>query len=351
MDRDRMGNRRASILATAAVLFGGWACGIADDGKPESKSKAPQIPQRLPMKTLGGMQFWGDVHFFRGWRIQQNVFTKHFRLLDADNYRHAAGSLDECKAALEKIKKEQKLPPMSGKAVILIHGIIRSSKSLDWLHKPLEKDGYTVIRFDYPSTRVTIEESAAHLNSVIRSLKDIEEINFIVHSMGGLVVRASLAKHTDKRIKRMVMVGVPNLGAKMANQFKSLGLFKAIMGPAGQQLISGPDAPVSKLPTPQFEFAIVAGARGTENGFNPLIPGDDDGTVSVASTRLPGAADFMTVPVLHSFLMLSERASNGAMHFIKTGRLREDGEPQPIPKKEKTKVPKPEATSSADKSS
>lgn len=303
------------------------------------------------MKTLGGMQFWGDVHFFQGWRIQKNVFTKHFRLLDSDNYRHAAGSLDECKAALEKIKKEQKLPPMSGKAVILIHGIIRSSKSLDRLREPLEKDGYTVICFDYPSTRVTIEESGEHLNSVMKSLDGIEEINFIVHSMGGLVVRASLAKHADKRIKRMVMLGVPNLGAKMADQFKALGLFKTIFGPAGQQLVSGPDAPVSKLPTPQFEFAIVAGARGTDNGFNPLIPGDDDGTVSVASTRLPGATDFMTVPVLHSFLMYSERASNGAMHFIKTGRLREDGERQPISKKEKTKEPKSVPASSAKKSS
>ena len=41
-----------------------------------------QVQKPCTRKTLGGRQFWGDVHYFRGWRIQQNVFTKHYRLLD-----------------------------------------------------------------------------------------------------------------------------------------------------------------------------------------------------------------------------------------------------------------------------
>ena len=81
------------------------------------------------MKTLGGMQFWGDVSWFRGWRIQQNVLTGHFRLLDKDNFRHASGTLSECRKKLNAAKKELKLPPMKGKVVIVVHGIFRSSKS------------------------------------------------------------------------------------------------------------------------------------------------------------------------------------------------------------------------------
>ena len=37
-----------------------------------------QAEEAIRPKTLGGRQFWGDVHHFQGWRIQQNVFTKHF---------------------------------------------------------------------------------------------------------------------------------------------------------------------------------------------------------------------------------------------------------------------------------
>lgn len=283
------------------------------------------------MKTLGGRQFWGDVAFFRGWRIQKNVFTGHYRLIDPGDERHASGSLETCRRELDAIKQRLKLQPMSGRAVILIHGIIRSSKSFSSMQRALEAEGVTVVGFDYPSTRLSIADSAEHLNQVIESLDGIEQIDFVVHSMGGLVVREWLQKHGDPRIGRMVMLGVPNLGAKMANHLKDVGLYKFVMGPAGQQLIEGDQSYIAGLPTPVFPFAVIAGARGTEDGFNPLIPGDDDGTVSVDATRLPGAADFMTVPVLHSFLMGNKDVIAATRRFLSTGQLREHGDPAPIP--------------------
>ena len=43
------------------------------------------LPMRrvnVPILTLGDKQFWGDVFVHAGWRIQENVFTGHYRLLD-----------------------------------------------------------------------------------------------------------------------------------------------------------------------------------------------------------------------------------------------------------------------------
>ena len=285
----------------------------------------------VPIKTLGGLQFWTDIHFFHDWRIQKNVFTGHCRLLDGKNYRHAWGTFSDCLGRLEEIRREQQLPPMSGRAVVLVHGIVRTSQSMKAMREPFEQAGYRVFSFGYPSTQITIEESADLLHRAVSSLEGIQEINFVVHSMGGLVVRAMLAKHEDKRIRRIVMLGVPNLGAHMADRLKGLSLYRAIFGPAGQQLVTDPDGLIAKLPAPKCEFAIIAGARGTENGYNPLIPGDDDGTVALSSTRLPGAADFMTVSCLHSFLMYSREAIEAAVRFIQTGCLRASGQRQPIP--------------------
>jgi hypothetical protein len=129
----------------------------------------------------------------------------------------------------------------------------------------------------------------------------------------------------------MVMLGVPNLGARFANLVQQNPLYRFIYGPAGQQLIEDPEGFIAGLPTPDFEFAVVSGARGTENGWNPLIPGDDDGTVSVDNTRLPGARDFLSVPVLHSFLMADDRVIEATCRFLETGCLHEDGECRPIP--------------------
>ncbi|HUE16595.1 MAG TPA: alpha/beta fold hydrolase [Planctomycetaceae bacterium] len=284
------------------------------------------------MKTLGGRQFWADVRFCRGWRIQRNVFTSNFRLLDAKDHRHAFGSLETCQGKLHEIRKSLGMTPMSGKAVIAIHGILRSPKTFALMRPALEKAGYTVVGFNYPSTRIPIGEVANDLKQVIESLDGIEEINFVVHSLGGLVTRAYLKHYGDPRIKRMVMLGVPNRGAELADLLRKNYAFRLIFGPAGQQLVTDQNGVIPTLPIPEFEFAVVAGGRGRGAGFNPLIPGDDDLLVAVASAQLPGAADSMTIRALHSFLPANAEVIDATVRFLQMGRLRKTGEPQPIPR-------------------
>ncbi len=306
--------------------------GADDVTDTEDADSTEDIERNLTMKTLGGRQFWGDITFFQGWRIQHNVLTGHYRLLDDKDYRHESGTLQECRDKLDEVKRTYNLQPMKGKAAIVIHGIVRSSKSMSKIRARLEKDGYTVVSFDYPSTRVPITESAEYLHKVIESLEGIEQIDFVVHSMGGLVVRAYLHKHHDKRIGRMVMMGVPNLGAEMADKFQKNLIFRAVLGPAGQQLVTDADGLIATLPVPDFEFGVIAGSRGTESGYNPLIPGDDDGTVRLESTRLAGAADFITVRSLHSMMMRNAEAIECSARFLKEGHFRESGQPEPIPR-------------------
>jgi pimeloyl-ACP methyl ester carboxylesterase len=326
--------RLLRLAVLVAVLFHSGESSAQDSTDPDGAGVElmPEGSTRwnVPTPTLGGRQMWGDVLYFRGWRIQQNALSKHFRLLDPDDVRQAWGTREECAAALEQIKRDQDLPPMQGRAVVVIHGIIRSSKSFAQLRVKLEERHVTVVGFDYPSTQVPIEESADYLRQMLQSLEGIEQIDLVVHSMGGLVLRTYLRDHRDPRFHRMVMLGVPNLGARMANIVQQNPLYRLIFGPAGQQLIEDPEGYIAGLPTPDFEFAVIGGARGTENGWNPLIPGDDDGTVSVDNTRLPGAADFMTAPVLHSFLMTNEDVVAATCRFLETGCLHEDGICRPI---------------------
>jgi len=303
---------------------------------PDSKaedlalSDLVQSLQKTATKTLGGRQFWSDIRFFRGWRIQQNVFTDHCRLLDTDDHRHSTGSLEECEAALKTVREEQQLPPMNGRAVILVHGLIRSSRSFHAMAVRLEAEDCTVVRFDYPSTRSSIPESAECLAQVIQSLEGIDRIDLVVHSMGGLVLRCYLKDHSDDRIHRAVLLGVPNHGARIADRLHTNMLFRAISGPAGQQLTSGAESLIAELPVPDFEFGVVAGGRGSIKGFNPLLNGDNDSTVTVRSARLKGATDFTLQPVIHSFLMSDRRCVNAVETFLEHGRFDLEREPQPI---------------------
>ena len=131
----------------------------------------------------------------------------------------------------------------------------------------------------------TIEQAAGYLHSLIESLTDVSKISFVAHSMGGLVVRRYLQDHSDPRIHRMVMLGTPNSGAELADMLKQNMIFQTVYGPAGQELVTDPGGTIGTLPTPTFEFGVIAGGKGDARGFNPLLPGDDDGTVTITSAR------------------------------------------------------------------
>ena len=111
------------IFARSATLVGRlWA------GEPTDQ------PLNVPLPTMGGKQFWADELFFHQWHIQRNVLTGHYRLSDEEDIRRAWGTLADCRTALEQIKREQHLPPMRGKAVILLHGLFRSHDSMAGWH-------------------------------------------------------------------------------------------------------------------------------------------------------------------------------------------------------------------------
>ena len=79
------------------------------------------------------------------------------------------------------------------------------------------------------------------------------------------------------------------------------------------------------LPIPSGEFGIIAGGLGDGEGYNPLLPGDDDGTVRVEETMLPGAADFILIRSTHTLILFEEETARQTIHFLKTGMFKRSG--------------------------
>ena len=281
----------------------------------------------IAVKTLGGRQFWGDVSFFRGWRVQQNIVTGHFRLLDARDCRRAWGSRRECENHLGVVRQQN--ASMTGHAVVLLHGLFRSSKSMARIGRRLQADGLFVVPFDYPSTRAGLGACAAFLEQVVRSLEGVERISFVGHSMGGLVVRRWMADFGDERVCRLVMLGTPNRGAEIAERLRRFMVARMVAGHALCDLVPGPGSEIQKLPIPSVPFAVIAGARGCSSGFNPLVSGDDDGVVAVESAQLEGAEVSLQVPVLHSFLPFDGRVIEAVSGCI-AGWFRDENSALPL---------------------
>ena len=291
--------------------------------------------------TRGGTQFWADELFLRDWHIQRNALTGHCRLLDGQNKRHAWGTFAHCRTKLEEIKKEQKLKPYTGKAVICLHGLGRGPAAMKKMKTFLEQDGkYVVYNVAYPTTQAGVGQHAKNLDAIIRNLEGVEEINFVAHSLGNLVIRHYLADQTDeehglkpdKRIKRIVMLGPPNQGTELATKYGKNWAWKALAGAAGQQLGRDWDKLEKKLATPHCQFGIIAGGKG-KDGFNPLLTGDDDGVVRVEETKLAGARDFAVAPVVHMFLKDDATVQEYTLRFLQKGYFISEEKRRPIGKK------------------
>ena len=45
------------------------------------------LDAKLPSQTMGGRVWWQDIKESRGYRIQQNMISRHYRILDAEDRR------------------------------------------------------------------------------------------------------------------------------------------------------------------------------------------------------------------------------------------------------------------------
>lgn len=279
----------------------------------------------VPKPTLGGSQFWGDVHVFHDWRIQQRVGEERYRLLSPREFCYAEGTFGQCRARLEQVKLEENLGPMRGRAVVILHGLVATRWTMRLLAEHLENEGhYTIVNVEYPSTRQTMAEHAKALARVVEGLPEIEQLNFVGHSMGNIVIRHYLADmqkqygRQDPRLGRVVMIAPPNHGSLTAARWSDNSAFKTILGRSGRQLGAEWSWLESDLITPPCQFGIIAGGRG-KGGFSPFLPGDDDGRICVETTKLAGACDFVVVSNIHEFIGNDPRTFDYVSKFLDEG--------------------------------
>lgn len=223
-------------------------------------------------------------------------------------------------------------PPESpGETVVLVHGYGRTEISMSVLGLRLSSAGFHVVNVGYPSTRQPLEELVVTLAEEVEACcaNRIHELHFVTHSLGGLLVRRYLAQYSPKHRGRVVMLSPPSQGSELIDALAESPLLLELLGPTGARLGTDSTAIPSQLGPAEFELGIIAGNRSLNVVTSWLIPGPDDGKVSVERARLESAAHFLVLPATHTFIMNRADVAEECVHFLRHGRFsNEEEEPR-----------------------
>ena len=214
---------------------------------------------------------------------------------------------------------ERSLRGAEPEAAILVHGLWMRPWVMGFLARRLRQRGFRVWAFAYRSVRGGLAENAQALARFAASVRS-PVLHFVGHSLGGLVIAASLHAHPEPRPGRVVFIGSPFRGSAAGRRLARNRAGAAALGRSMGQWLRM--RPLAEWANPH-ELGVIAGESelGLGRLIEPALERPSDGAVAVAETDVPGAADRIVLPVSHSGMLVSSRVAEQVAAFLRHGRF------------------------------
>jgi triacylglycerol lipase len=193
------------------------------------------------------------------------------------------------------------------------------------LQRVLEARNYLVMNCGYKSRSADIATLAQDVASRVVQWESTAPLDFVTHSLGGILLRVALAHgHLPRqRVRRVVMLGPPNAGSEVVDVLSAIpivaSIYAAFTGPAGTQLGTNVGGVPAQLPPVDFELGVIAGNRSFNPVFSAILGPENDGKVRVERARVEGMREFLVVPNWHPMLVAAPRVLTQVVHFLEAG--------------------------------
>ncbi|MDX1380913.1 MAG: alpha/beta hydrolase [Xanthomonadales bacterium] len=202
--------------------------------------------------------------------------------------------------------------------VVLVHGLWYGGWTLGRLAGVLRDHGFQPAVFGWSTRQPDLRHHADALQRFAQAQAG-ERLDFVAHSLGGLLLLEMLARDPGLPPGRVVLLSTPLAGSAVAERVSRWPGVGWLLGAA-----AGPLARGAVLPGQGFgrELGMVAGRRPLGLGLLAGRPGGPgDGTVAVAETRHPALADHLVLPVSHTGMLASRAVAEAAARFLERGHF------------------------------
>jgi pimeloyl-ACP methyl ester carboxylesterase len=203
--------------------------------------------------------------------------------------------------------------------VVYVHGLwMPGDESLLLRHRLAQEFDLTLHSFRYSAAYSTMSTITARLEDFVRELPG-SEVHFVGHSLGGLVIHRFLERFPAQPPGRAVFLGTPCVASRAAEQASRFTPVAHLMGQSvAEELLQ----PRERRWTHAQALGIVAGTQPLGVGqllakFNE----DNDGTIAVSETRMPGMSAHIVLPVSHLGMLMSARVARETGTFLTEGRF------------------------------
>ena len=215
-------------------------------------------------------------------------------------------------------------PAPAGKtATVLIHGLGETPMILAPVALALRQQGHTVESLAYPSTLKPAQVLGdEYIFPVLSRFSEFDRLNFVTHSLGGVLLHYALQRHRPANLARVVMTGPGLHGSEALEVYRRSFAFRMLYGPAAYQSGTGPDAFTNYLPkSADYELGVISGCLSSDMLANTFIPWPHDGKISVPRTRIDGMKDHIVLPLSNDFLSNDPLAVYQIVTFLNDGRF------------------------------
>jgi len=209
---------------------------------------------------------------------------------------------------------------VSKTAAVFVHGLwLTGAESLLMRRRLASRHGFQCHSFAYRTTGRAMTDVTAQLAAFVERI-DADEVHFVGHSLGGLVLYRYFETAPCARPGRVVFLGSPTVKSRTAERVGRLPLFSSLIGRMVHDELVWPQDPRAwRCPR---ELGLIAGTRPLGLGrFFARFEEECDGTIGVSETKLPGHTAHLTLPVSHMGMLASAAVAAEVGEFLSKGRF------------------------------